>query len=119
MPEYCICASIQRDEQTAMRAVNIAIWTENQALKAFSGAAIENENTSKARYIVSKIKDKRGSVLTEREILRACRKFKSITELEESLFLLCDMNYLQKKDAEHLGTGRKPCTQYRINPLIE
>ena len=40
------------DEQTAMRAVNIAIWTENQALKAFSGAAIENENTSKARYIV-------------------------------------------------------------------
>lgn len=107
------------DEQTAMRAVNIAIWAENQALKAFSGAAIENENTSKARYIVSKIKDKRGSVLTEREILRACRKFKSITELEEPLFLLCDMNYLQKKDAEHLGTGRKPCTQYRINPLIE
>jgi len=106
------------DEQTAMRAVNISMWAENQAIKAFSGAAVEDENTSKARYIVSKIKDKRGGVLTGRELLRVCRRFKSIAELEEPLSLLCDMNYLQEQSTDYSGTGRKPCTQYSVSPLI-
>lgn len=106
------------DEQTAMRAVNIAMWTENQALKAFSGAAVLDENTSKARYIVSRLKTQKCDLLSAREFLRLCKKFKNSEEIQEPLELLCDMNYIRETNNSYLGTGRKPSPKYQINPII-
>lgn len=106
------------DEHTAMRSVNIAIWTENQALKAFSGSAVLDENTSKARYIVSRLQTQKCDLLSVRDFLRLCKKFKKSEEIQEPLELLCDMNYIRETNNAYSGTGRKPSPKYQINPII-
>lgn len=106
------------DEQTAQRAVNVAMWAENHAYKAFSGTAFEDETISGAKYILSKIKEKQLKSFTKHELRRNCRRYKTAEAFEEPYQLLIDMNYLQEQEQETTRSGRKPSEKCTANPLI-
>ena len=106
------------DEQTAQRAVNVAMWAENHAYKAFSETAFEDETISGAKYILSKIKEKQLKNFTKHELRRNCRRYKTADAFEEPYQLLIDMNYLQEHEQEAMHSGRKPSEKCTANPLI-
>ena len=99
---------------TAMKAVNIAMWTENQALRAFGGTDSEDETTKNAKRILKKLKDKRQEVYTRSDIARSNRTIKS-NELDESLELLDNMKCIRIIE-ERTKTNKKIII--KVNPLI-
>lgn len=102
--------------QTAMNAVNIGIWTENQALLAFNGGADEDEVTKNARYILSKLKSSRKSIIAKRDLLRLCRALNA-DEAEEPLSILEDMNIIKRDTIKSDKQGR-PKEMMKVNPFI-
>lgn len=107
------------DEQTAQRAVNIAMWLENHAHKAFGGIEPDSDEiTEKAKYILSRLKTNEYKELSFREIVRLCRKIKKADDFTEPLALLEDKKYIREIPSEYSGTGRKPLPKYKINALI-
>lgn len=99
---------------TAMKAVSISLWAENQAFRAFSGTAFEDETTRNAKRILKKLKEKRQDVYTRSEISRDNRTIKS-DELDEVLELLDDMKYIRIIE-ERTKTNKKIII--KVNPLI-
>ena len=102
--------------QTAMNAVNIAMWTENHALKAFSGAIADSQEVRDAKYILSKLKSSQKDTVSKRELLRLCRALNA-DEAEEPLSLLEDMNIIKRDSVTSERQGR-PKETIKINPLI-
>ncbi|MDE7098122.1 MAG: DUF3987 domain-containing protein, partial [Ruminococcus sp.] len=102
------------DEDTVMKSAGIAMWAENQACKAFSGTAFEDETTKNAKRVIKKLKDKRQEVYTRSDISRDNRTIKS-DELDEVLEMLDDMKYIRIIE-ERTKTNKK--TIIRVNPLI-
>ena len=103
---------------TAFKAINIAVWAEEQALKAF-GEYADNEDDKLVKYVLNKIKKNKASKLSKRDIYRMCRgKMKSPEELDEPLEILSDMGYIREINTEYTGTGRKPSPEYKINPFL-
>ena len=99
---------------TAFRAVKIAEWAENQAHRAFGGTAFEDETTKNAKYILKKLKEKKQSVYTKREVLRLCQRLKA-NEIDGMLETLDDMKYIRLIEER---TKTKIKTTIRVNPLI-
>ncbi|MGN0614097.1 MAG: YfjI family protein [Porcipelethomonas sp.] len=102
---------------TALNAVNIAMWSENHALKAF-GEICTSEEDKTTEYILKRIKQSGSLEMNKREIMRNCKKIKSVEELEEPLNTLEDMGYIREVTSDYSGAGRKPSARYKINPLI-
>lgn len=101
--------------QTALNAVNAAMWVENQALKAF-GEIGTSEDEISAKYVLKKIKESNSIELSKKEILRICRKLNS-EQIADPLEQLEDMGYIRFITPEHKSKGR-PSEKYKINPLI-
>lgn len=104
------------NEQTALNAVNIAMWTENHALKALSGDMTDTQEEKDAKYILSKLKQSDKDVITKRELLRMCRAL-SAEEAEKPLEILEDMKCI-KRNIVKTGKQGKPKEIIKINPLI-
>ena len=103
--------------QTALNAVSIAMWSENHALKAF-GEICSNEEDKTAKYILKRIKQSSCAEMSKRDIMRQCRKIKSVDDFEEPLKTLEDMGYIREVTSDYSIAGRKPSAMYKINPLI-
>lgn len=101
--------------QTAMNAVNIGIWTENQALLAFDGGADEDEITKNARYIIKRLRSIECNVIALTRLKRLCRAISDNSSFTESVELLEDMHCIR---IEHIETGGRPAELYHINPFI-
>lgn len=101
--------------QTAMNAINIGLWAENQALLAFDGGAGEDETTKNAKYIIKRLKFIECNVITLTKLKRLCRAVSDNSRFTESVELLEDMHYIK---IEHIETGGRPAELYRINPFI-
>lgn len=102
------------DEDTVMKSAGIAMWAENQARKAFNNTAFEDETTKNTKYILKKLKEKKQTVYTKREILRFCQRLKA-DEIDEVLETLDDMKYIRLIEER---TKTKIKTIIRVNPLI-
>lgn len=102
------------DGDTAMKSAGIAMWAENQAHKAFSNTAFDDEVIKNAKYVLKNLKDKKEEVYTKREILRLCQKLK-VNEIDEVLETLDDMKCIRISE-EHTKTKIK--TIIKVNPLI-
>ncbi len=101
--------------KTAYNAINVAIWAENQALKAFGEiGTIDEEKT--AKYVLSRIKKSGNLELSKREILRLCRKLNA-EQIANPLEQLECMGYIRLMAKEHKAPG-KPGERYKVNPLI-
>lgn len=101
--------------QTALNAVTIGLWAENQALSAFNGLE-EDVITQNAMYIISRIKTSDKPELSRREIRRLCKAIKEEQKFDELLEFLEDMKYI-KQIQNDTNKGR-PSIKYIINPFI-
>lgn len=101
-------------EDTAMKAVNIAMWAENQAYRAFSIIPSENETARNAKYILKKLKEKKQLSYTRSEIIRVFQNMTKI-QIDDALELLDDMKYIRLIEER---TKTKTKTTIRVNPLI-
>lgn len=106
----------QINGQTAMNAMSVAVWCENHALKAFSGAIADSQEVRDAKYILSKLKSSRRDTISKRDLLRLCRALNA-DEAEEPLSLLEDMNIIKRDTILSERQGR-PKETIKINPLI-
>lgn len=103
------------NEQTAINAISISLWAENQALKALSGEMNDSQEVKDAKYILSRVKCKGITELSKRELLRLCQRFDSQEELEASLELLEDMKVIKRTTYQKVK-GR-PSERIKFNPI--
>jgi len=101
--------------QTAMNAVNIGLWGENQALLAFSGGTDEDDTVKKAKYIIKRLKTSGSKIMTKRELKHLCRAIHDDSVFDEAIELLEDMKYMRSKLVETSGRSSVRCY---INPFI-
>lgn len=106
---------------TAIHAVCIGAWLENQAA-AILEADMISDTERNARYVMRKLLEyvKKNpdidEVLTKRDINRMCRRFNS-EELHETLSYLDDMNVLRY--SEEKQTKGRPIMRVLLNPAIK
>lgn len=100
--------------QTAMNAVSIGLWTENQAYRAFGGTAAPDDTTKNAKRILQKLKKKEQEIYVRSDITRA---FQDMTKsrTDDALELLEDMNYIRITETKTTG---RPKVTIKVNPLI-
>ena len=95
---------------TLMEAIDIAEYYKTQAIYAYTlnttGAVSDT-----AEYVLGKLKAKQITRISSRELLRLCRRFKKVSDLDEPMELLIDRGYAAAYDE-----GGK--LFYEINPLI-
>ena len=95
---------------TLMEAIDIAEYYKLQAIYAYTlntaGAVSDT-----AEYVLGKLKAKHITRISSRELLRLCRRFKKVSDLDEPMELLIDRGYAAAYD-----DGGK--LVYEINPLI-
>ena len=101
--------------QEAMNGINISMWCENHALKAFSGAVSDSQEIKDAKYILSRLKNSNREIISKRDLLRKCQSLKA-DECEEPLELLEDMKYIKREITESSERGR-PKEMIKINPF--
>ena len=109
------------DELTAMNAVKISTWLENQAAAALNEEMMTDTERN-ARYILKRITDQiqkaaidQNKPLTKRDISRLCQTVKG-EALQEALAYLDDMNVLRYQE-EKQSRGR-PTMKVYLNPAI-
>lgn len=103
--------------QTAQRAVKIAEWAENHALKAMSGTASEPTEIKNAKYILKKLKKSEKIIFSKSELLRFCQTLKAY-EFDAPLEILEDMGYI-RIEIIRSGERGKPKERIKINPNIK
>lgn len=101
--------------QTAINAISISVWTENQALKALE-ADVMSDTEKNARYIISRLQKSKETTFKKYDMLRMCRKL-SADEVTEALELLDEMNVVNY--CEEKQTKGRPITIIKINPAIK
>ena len=101
--------------QTAMNAINISLWTENQALRALD-ADVMSDTEKNARFIIGKLKKRKDTVFKQYDMLRMCRRLNGDT-LTEALELLDEMNVISY--CEEKQTKGRPIKIIRVNPAIK
>ena len=101
--------------QTAMNAINISLWTENQALRALD-ADVMSDTEKNARFIIGKLKKRNDTVFKQYDMLRMCRRLNGDT-LTEALELLDEMNVISY--CEEKQTKGRPIKIIRVNPAIK
>ena len=102
--------------QEAMNGINISMWCENHALKAFSGAVSDSQEVKDAKYILSRLKNSRKDSISKRELLRLCRALNA-DEAEEPIQLLEDMKIIRRESLSADKQGR-PKEIIKINPFV-
>lgn len=100
----------------AMNGISISMWCENHALKAFSGEMNDTREIKNAKYILSKLKSSRKSIIAKRDLLRLCRALNA-DEAEEPLSILEDMNIVKRDTIKSDKQGR-PKEMMKVNPFI-
>ena len=101
--------------QTAMNAINISLWTENQALRALD-ADVMSDTEKNARFIIGKLKKRKDTVFKQYDMLRMCRRLNGDT-LTEALELLDEMNVISY--CEEKQTKGRPIKIIKVNPAIK
>ena len=102
--------------QTMENAITIGKYFLQHSIYCF-GEMGADENINNARYIMEKIKHGGRTKYSKTEIVRLCRKFKSVEELSEPLNLLTERHYLREEPQPYNGVGRQPEPLLAINPL--
>ena len=100
---------------TAMDAVNIGLWAENMALKAFEFGAGGDEVSRNAKYMINRIRTAGSETMTKRELRHLCRAIHDETLFDEVTELLEDMHYMR---SERIETAGRPSVRFHISPYI-
>lgn len=100
---------------TATNAVNIALWAENMAIKAFDCGAGGDEVSRNAKYMITRIRTAGSDAMTKRELRHLCRAIHDEAVFDEVTQLLEDMHYMR---SERIETAGRPSVRFHISPYI-
>lgn len=100
---------------TAMKAFQIGLWSENMILKACECGADEDELIRNAKYVLKRIKETGAKAITQRELKRKCKSIHDDALFDKVTDLLEDMNYIR---GELIKTAGRPSLLFSINPFI-
>ena len=104
------------NSDTTLKAINIGLWSEAQALKAF-GVIGESPEIATQKYIVRKLQTLDKSEITKSELVRLCQKYKAkiitkaLIELDERSII----KYIIEKKPNRI----KDSEIIKINPKIK
>jgi replicative DNA helicase len=114
--------SIVVSEVTIMAAARIGRYYIIHALRAYSQMQLDGD-TQDAVYLHDRLRlhfarEDAGDTITEREIQRLCRKFKTKNELLPALNRLVDNGWILPIDDSPDGPGRPASAKYRVHTRL-
>ena len=104
--------------QTALYAIALSLWEEEQAMVAFSGECTDSEAVRNAKLILEKLMKLKVNEMTKSEMLLRKITRLSAKELCEPLELLADLNYIRVIE-ERSSPKSKPKMIIQVNPNIK
>lgn len=104
--------------QTMENAIAIANYFLEHALYCF-GEMGANPIISNAKYILKRLTKEQIAEISKRDILRLCKRFKSVEEITQPLQILEEYGYICLIDNAGVFTGgRHKGDSYMLNPLF-
>lgn len=105
------------NETTMANAIRLGKYYLNHAQAAFSTLPV-NAMCQQARKILDAITEKELKKFDRREVMRMCRTFRTVAEIQPVLDFLEDYGYIAVKQQEQFRTGRPPLPTYEVNPWV-
>lgn len=103
--------------KTMQSAITIGYYFLEHA-KAAHNPQGDDKPTNEAKYILLRLKKHNLSRFNSGELLRLCKKFKSVDDLTQPIDILKEKGYLMEEVMQYTGTGRPPSNVYHVNPLF-
>jgi len=106
------------DADTMRRAIALGRYYTEHARAAYllMGA---DPVVKQCKYVLKAIRNTGIAEVSRRDIMRLCRSFKKVEELQPVLDRLCEYGYLAvKPDTEKNGQGRPASQSYLVNPAV-
>ena len=103
--------------KTMENAIRISRYYLSHAQAAYS-ALPANTLSTQAEKILAVIREKKLVDFDRREMMRMCRSFKTVAEIQPVLDDLEDYGYIARQPEKPSNTGRPPLPRYLVNPLM-
>jgi hypothetical protein len=98
-------------------AIRLSRYYLNHAQAAYS--VLPDKTVSvPAEKILKVIRERKLERFDRREMMRSCRAFKTVAELQPVLDSLEDYGYIARQPEKPSVTGRPPLPKYLVNPAV-
>lgn len=105
------------DGKTMENAIRLSRYYLNHAQAAYS-VLPDNTVSVPAEKILKVIRERKLERFDRREMMRSCRAFKTVAELQPVLDSLEDYGYIARQPEKPSVTGRPPLPKYLVNPAV-
>ena len=75
-----------------------------------------DEVTAQCKYILRQLSKTQPKIITVRDIMRTCKRFKTAESTQTPINRLCEYGYLREIHADYSGSGRPQAKSWEINP---
>lgn len=113
--------NVPLEAETLAGAIKVGQYYLEHSMAAFDMMGLSDpQDVKDAKYIISRIEtrdkcDKRDKTITKRDLLRLCRQFSTVEEMEPGLQVLVEHGYIAIKK-EKPARGGRVSEQIYINP---
>ena len=104
--------------ETINSAIEIGCYFIEHAQAAYSIMGGADESLKLAQYILTRLEKHRPTHFTTGELLKLCKRFKTVCELTKPLNVLKERGYIRVENIPYTGTGRPPGYMYYVNPIF-
>ena len=104
-------------KETMEKAIRLSRYFLSHAQAAYS-VLPESDMYKQAEKILEVITDKKLTAFDRREIMRFCRSFKNVADIQPVLDYLEDYGYIVCQSAAPSANGRPPLPKYLVNPAV-
>ena len=108
---------LEVDGKTMENAIRLSRYYLNHALGAYA-VLPDNTVSVPGEKILKVIRDKKLESFDRRDMMRSCRAFKTVAEIQPVLDSLEDYGYIARQPEKPSGTGRPPLPKYLVNPAV-
>lgn len=112
-----VLAPLVVDERTMEHAIRLTRYYLNHAQAAYS-VLPDNTVSVPGEKILKVIREKKLESFDRREMMRFCRGFKTVAEIQPVLDSLEDYGYIARQPEKVSNTGRPPLPKYLVNPAV-
>jgi hypothetical protein len=103
-------------EKTMSAAIEIGSYYAEHGKAALNSVKTDSDVLN-ALYIVEKLKEKKVEEFTKSELLKFCRRFRTVAEADVPISLLEEYEYIKRCGSGKSGNNKKIAT-YSVNPYI-
>jgi 5S rRNA maturation endonuclease (ribonuclease M5) len=112
------CTDIELSAKTMQDAITIGRYFLEHAKAAYTLMGADQQ-IQQAKYVLRQLEKQHYERIARRDLFRMCRgRFKKTEDINPALELLTEYGYITESEVERKGVGRKPDTQYKVNPFL-